>query len=176
MGWATVVAYGATAVLCFVAFNPLPRDGKRTFGLIVTAILAFLMVNKQLDLQSAMTAFGRCLSQSQGWYDERQVVQFLFIIGLLVASAILAVVPFWGMRRQIRSVWLAMLGLVFLLLFVAVRAVGFHHFDALIGFEVHNVRMNWVLELGGIAMIAANAIWLLLFQRRARNLRTGDER
>ena len=152
------------------------RDGKRTFGLSVAVALAFLMFNKQLDLQSALTASGRCLAQSQGWYNERQVFQLLFIMGLLVASTVLAVVLFWRMRHHIRSVWLAMLGLVLILLFVAVRAVGFHHFDAFIGFEVHSVRMNWILELGGIAMIAVNATGLLFVQKRVRNRGTADER
>ena len=90
----------------------------------------------------------------------------LFIFGLLLATAILAVVLFWSMRHHVRTLWLAMLGLVFILLFVAVRAVGFHHFDALIRLEINNVRMNWVLELGGVTMIAANAAWLLLIVRR----------
>jgi hypothetical protein len=48
-----------------------------------------------------------------------------------------------------------------LLTFIAIRAASFHHFDRFIGHEVGGVRMNWILELGGISLIAANAAWRL---------------
>jgi hypothetical protein len=46
-----------------------------------------LGINKQLDLQTALTEFGRVLADNQGWYDKRQVVQVWFIwrgLGLYV--------------------------------------------------------------------------------------------
>jgi hypothetical protein len=43
--------------------------------------LAFLVLglNKQLDLQTALTEAGRVLANVQGWYDQRQIVQVAFI-------------------------------------------------------------------------------------------------
>jgi hypothetical protein len=42
-------------------------------------------------------------------------------------------------------------------LFVLVRATSFHHVDALLGFSIENIRLNVVLELSGIVIIAIAA-------------------
>jgi len=165
MGWVTVAAYGVAAILCFATFHRSGGKSVRFFWLVLAVLLAFLMINKQLDLQSALTAVGRCVSKMQGWYEERKPVQVLFIIGIIFASLIFGWVMFRAMRQHVRTTWLAMVGLVFLLSFVAVRAIGFHDFDVFIGLRIYNIRMNWVLELGGITMIAANAAWLILFPK-----------
>lgn len=164
MGWATVFAYGLTAILCFLAVSRSPNRTEKTFWLMLSAILAFLMINKQLDLQSALTAIGRCVAKIQGWYDDRKNVQILFIATILIVSVFLGGLLFKAMRRHLRFVWLAIIGSICLLAFVAIRAIGFHHFDAFIGFQIHNVRMNWVMELGGISLIALNAVWVFLFR------------
>lgn len=167
MGWVTVAAYGATALLVVMAFRRFPERGIRLFGVCLALLLAALMVNKQLDLQSALTATGRCLSQMQGWYEDRRMVQAIFIMALLLCFLCAGLGVFWVMRRHLGALWLMLFGVMFLLAFVAVRAVGFHHFDAIINTEVNNVRMNWVLELGGLVMIAINSVWLLSRHRKA---------
>jgi ABC-type Na+ efflux pump permease subunit len=132
------------------------------FWLFLSALLFALAINKQLDLQSALTAVGRCLSQAQGWYAERRSFQLSFIISIIIASLLIAVLLFWTMRRELRHIWLALTGIALLLAFIAIRAVGFHHFDQLIGYEIGSVRVNWAFEIGGIAMIGVNALYLLL--------------
>ncbi|MDB5657901.1 MAG: isopropylmalate isomerase large subunit [Cypionkella sp.] len=47
--------------------------------------MLILAVNKQLDLQSALAATGRCIAQFQGWYRARRDVQHHVIEVLLVA-------------------------------------------------------------------------------------------
>jgi hypothetical protein len=37
--------------------------------------------------------------------------------------------------------------------FVIIRAAAFHHFDEVIQYDLHGIKMNWVLELAGIYMI-----------------------
>jgi len=128
---------------------------------VLCVLLFALSMNKQLDLQSAITAAGRCLALAQGWYDDRQTVQLVFIVFVaatgLVFFGILAVV----IRGNLAQNWLALIGLLFLCTFIAVRAASFHHFDLFIGTEIARVRMNWVMELGGITMIATNALFML---------------
>ena len=167
MGWLTVAAYAAAACLALVAALSVPREapargGERAFWLAAALALAFLSVNKQLDLQSFLTAYGRCLSQAQGWYEERRAVQrnaiLLLIWTCLASGALLA----WALRRTLRRTWLGLAGLVAVAAFVLVRAVGFHHVDALIGIRLGDARMNWVLELGGISLFAAGALLALL--------------
>lgn len=42
--------------------------------------------------------------------------------------------------------------------FVLIRAIGFHHVDALIGLDAAGVRLNWAVELGGIGLFASGAL------------------
>lgn len=125
--------------------------------LFLAALMLFLGFNKQLDLQSAITEIGRILAHEQGWYEERGSVQTLFIglvgvFGLLGLGALVLLV-----RGYVKRVRLALLGTVFVAVFVLIRASSFHHMDRLIGTEVVGLRMNWILELGGIVCVAVSA-------------------
>lgn len=156
MGWFTVVCYALAGALCLLlVLRRRPADARFWAGLGV--LMLALAVNKQLDLQSALTAAGRCVSQLQGWYGERRAVQFLFILGLLALGGLTTAFLVRRMRRHFGGTWLALIGVSLLVTFISVRAVGFHHFDALIDMRVNDIRVNWILELGGIALILTNA-------------------
>lgn len=166
MGWVTVVCYLAATVLAVAVF--IRRSGRqRIFWLGLSVLLFALAVNKQLDLQSALTAAGRCMAKAQGWYDQRQVVQVRFIVVIAGISLVAACITGWAMRREFGDIWLGLIGLTLLLGFIVIRAAGFHHFDQFIGFQIGGIRMNWILELGGIAAISVNALYLLLRERPA---------
>jgi hypothetical protein len=62
------------------------------------------------------------------------------------------------MCNVFRRFRLAFVGLFFLLSFIVVRAASFHHFDQLIKSKVFNAKMNWVLEVGGISLVALAGI------------------
>lgn len=167
MGWITVAVYlAAAAVALVVAMQaPFPAASRRRehlFWALLAAVLLALAVNKQLDLQSYLTALGRCLAQHQGWYDSRRLVQQTVILGLLVVMVLLAVALWRMMRGTLARNGAALVGLVLVLGFVAIRAVGFHHIDALIKMDVLNMRMNWLLELTGPVLISLAGLWLLL--------------
>lgn len=160
MGWLTVVAYGVAAVLCFRAARAPTGRTVRWFWLILSLLLVALMVNKQLDLQSALTAAGRCLSRMQGWYEDRRVVQLGFILAVMASGLLVAMISLWALRRHLGQVGVALIGFILLICFVLIRAAGFHQFDALLRAEILSVRINWLLELSGIALIALNAAWV----------------
>lgn len=167
VGWLTVVAYALTAILSALVF--VQQSGRQRlfwFGLMV--LLSALAINKQLDLQSALTAAGRCLALAQGWYEERQSVQLIFILSVVLISLFVALLLAWYLRRAFKRIWLALIGVMVLMAFVVIRAAGFHHFDRFIGYEFANVQMNWLMELGGISLIAVNAVYLLMRARRMR--------
>jgi hypothetical protein len=65
-----------------------------------------------------------------------------------------------------RRICLALLGLGAITLFVLIRAVGFHHIDRLIGARVAVLRVNWLLELGGIGLFILGALLALSLMRR----------
>ena len=160
-GWATVVAYALCTVLGFMTLLRVKDRREWIFWGLVTLAMLSLGVNKQLDLQSMLTAAGRCLSQLQGWYDERRAFQRDFIIGLLITAGLFLALVLWLMRRYLRRNGLALLGLAFVITFVAVRAVGFHHFDVLINSRLLNIRFNVLFELSGLVLLAVNATALL---------------
>lgn len=160
VGWVTVVAYAATAILSALVIV-LKAANRRTFWAFMAIILALLAVNKQLDLQSALTAIGRCHAQLYGWYEDRRTFQVAFIV--LFSSIALSVALFvaWNMRRGLKRIWLALVGFTLLGTFVVVRAAGFHNVDMFIGFDVFGVRVNWLMELTGIVLIGLNAVILI---------------
>jgi hypothetical protein len=163
MGWLTVTAYGLAALTAFLAARragqaPGLAAGSRACWLLVAALMTLLCLNKQLDLQSLFTDIGRVISWKFGWYEDRREVQKWFVIGVLALSAIGAL----GFIVLCRTFWkthfLLAAGLVFICTFIVVRAVSFHHIDVFLKMELAGMRMNWILELGGIALI-----WLAAF-------------
>lgn len=165
MGWFTVWAYGAAAVLAAWAAKRTRADHMieggprvRTLWIGVTLLLAFLCLNKQLDLQSLLTDIGRAIAKAQGWYGERRAAQRLFVFSVLGGSAIFAAWFSWRFRFFWLDHGLLVAGLLFLLTFVAVRAVSFHHVDRFLATGLSGVRMNWALELTGIFLVAAAAV------------------
>ncbi len=172
MGWTTVAVYVLTAILALgvAARAPFPESSlqrERFFWAGLGLVLVALAVNKQLDLQSYLTAIGRCVAKLQGWYQSRRMVQAAFILALVATMAIGAVILRGMMRKTTVGSRLAVVGLLMVLTFVAVRAVGFHHVDALINVKVLHLRMNWVFELIGPIVIAAAGFWLLAVTSRA---------
>lgn len=172
LGWATVAAYVATAWACArtrtiagrASRSPEATGSARVFGVLALA-LGVLGVNKQLDLQSAATELGRMIARSAGWYERREIVQrgFVVVVGLLVAGGVAWLA--WIGRGELRRLGLALAGTVGLCLFVGVRAASFHHVDRFLGLRWGGARANVLLELGGIATVAAGA-WV--YRRGAR--------
>ncbi|WP_372802907.1 hypothetical protein [Paracoccus seriniphilus] len=160
-GWLTVLAY----LLCFALSAKVwlklhGRRGRAFWGLVALLMLA-LAVNKQLDLQSALTATGRCLAQAQGWYDHRRIVQVAFVLGVLGLMFLALLMGLRALRGQLWRNGIALAGLMVLCSFVAVRAIGFHHMDALIGSHGFGVSTNYLFENVGLLLIALNALWIL---------------
>jgi cytochrome bd-type quinol oxidase subunit 2 len=164
MGWVTVAAYAAAAGLCFVAARHVQVDSQARHGrrerrlwIGVAVFMALLCVNKQLDLQTLLTKIGRELAVRGGWYEHRRPVQFLFVL----AIAAVAIAAFIWVGRKTRSILkerrLLLVGLCFMLSFIIIRASSFHHVAVILEAEIWGIRLNWLLELGGIAMIAVSA-------------------
>lgn len=158
MGWLTVAAYAGAAFTAWLAARRAGRapgtiGGSRLTWSLVTALMALLCLNKQLDLQSLFTDIGRVLSYHQGWYHERREVQKWFVLGVLGTSFLSTGVMLICFRHFWKKHFLLSTGLVLLLTFIVIRAVSFHHFDVLLKSQIMGVRMNWVLELTGIGLI-----------------------
>lgn len=172
-GWATVAVFAAAALLCaLLGASPRGRP-ERPFWIALAVLMAALAVNKQLDLQSALTAVGRCVSRSQGWYDARREVQALFALVLGAVSLMGLAGLGMAMRRHLARTWPAVLGAGFVTGFVLVRAVSFTHVDALLKLPLGALRMNHLLENVGPLLVAFNASALLFGGTSRQKTRAG---
>ncbi len=158
-----MVLYAAAAFLAFRAAGHARASGATEAEVrlwqLLTVGLVLLGINKQLDLQSALTELGRYLAHQQGWYEARRVVQFAFILVVLGVAMIVAVPLLLASLRMPGPTRLAVCGALFLGAFVVVRAASFHHVDELIGTAIMGLRWNWALEMGGLLVILAGAVW-----------------
>lgn len=162
-GWVTVAAYGMAALLCFRAYlgraDVITRREKRVW-LVLTAGMAALGINKQLDLQTALVEAAREIARHQGWYENRRPVQAAFVLGV-AACALVTLVWMWRGAAQAKAgqgLRRAFFGAVLLAAFVVVRAASFHHVDMLLGESWAGVRLNVALELCGIGWVGFGAV------------------
>lgn len=164
-GWLTVAAYLVCAALAFAVWRRQPAGTSRGFWAAIAALMLFLSVNKQLDLQTALTQTGRCLSHAQGWYDQRRAVQIAFLAALLAGIVLAVRRGRRALRGNLGGNRLALWGVTILGGFVMLRAVGFHGVDRLIALRHTGVSANYLLENAGLLLIAINAVAIL---RRGR--------
>lgn len=161
VGWLTVLVYLAAGIASARAALACAREGngapERRFWWVTAAILLFLAVNKQLDLQSLLTMVARCHASLAGWYDARRGIQRAFI--WLVAGGAIALLGLLALmlRPVLGRIWLALAGLAFVCGFVVIRAASFHHMDGLIGSVALGLKVNWLLELPGPLLVLAVA-------------------
>lgn len=162
-GWFTVLLYALAALACWRVFGldpdraGSPRGGERWYWILLLLTLVLMGINKQLDLQSAMTELGRMLAMRQGWYGNREQVQLAFLVGVLMTglTAFAALVNLtWGSPR---ATVLSLVGIVFLGVFVLGRAASFHHIDLLLATDLAGLRINWLAEMGALVWITSCA-------------------
>ena len=155
VGWFTVLAYFGAAYLCWrAAGNSAHRRKVRWFWNGLAVLLILLGINKQLDLQTELTFIGRDFAKATGWYEDRRIVQTIFILLIAFGGTLFTAALFWIYRFELRRLWPALAGFGFLTGFIVIRAASFHHVDQFLHFAPGGLKMNWILELGGIAAIA----------------------
>lgn len=162
MGWFTVAAYCAAAWVCWQAHTTQRARAlaaaRPCLWLLMTIALGLLGINKQLDLQTALTDLGRAFAHRDGWYEQRHAVQAYFIIVVGAAGALGLLGLGWLSRPLSIGRSTAIVGFVFLSMFVLVRASSFHQVDLLLRQPVLGWTSNWILELSGIGLVSLGAI------------------
>jgi hypothetical protein len=123
-------------------------------------IILLFCISKPLDLQSLFTLIARVVSYELGLYQERRHYQSLFILGILLTGISLIAWLIYANCLALKNHILALIGLGFLIIFVLICAVSFHHMDQLIGTSILGVKLNWMFELTGIVFIFINGITL----------------
>ena len=153
--WFIVAAYFAGALAAFAA----SRSGNEArFWLGVSLLLVLLGFNKELDLQSLLTEAGRNLTQAIGIYEQRRLLQGLFLL-LLAGAAAFAIFRLARiLRRSSAPARMAAVGIAILFAFILLRAASFHHIDDWVTVDIRGLRSGWWLELAGIVVIALSAL------------------
>jgi hypothetical protein len=161
IGWLTVVAYFVAMILSFQTAKRaavVKRDGRQfIFWSILCVSMLLLGINKQLDLQTWVTLEGRQLALSGGWYNHRRPLQLIFILFVTLVGMTGYFTMSWLVQRHRKELRLPLMGFFFVICFVIVRAASFHHIDQFLKFDIGGIRMNWVLELGGICLVIVGA-------------------
>ena len=176
-GWITVALYLLAGISCWKTKGGVFREdpNQQSDGSIwraISVVFFFLGINKQLDLQSAMTELGRAAAYSGGWYEMRRTVQIYFIVGIVLACA--AAVPailFWA-RKSPSETWLALVGSTFVLGYVLIRAASFHHIDHFLSSRLFGFKWLWFFEMTGIGIVLLASEWrrASLVHRMARRV------
>lgn len=162
-GWVTVALYVCAAWACHQVLQSgrrhrlLLSSNERIIWRLLTAGMIVLCVNKQLDLQSALTELARLYAHEQGWYSNRRQFQLAFvaavpILGLTALAAMSVLI--WHAPKQ--TLWTCV-GAAGLMVFVAIRATSFHHVDEMLGWRFVGLRLNWVIEMGSLLLISLGA-------------------
>ena len=168
MGWIITVAYFVAAFLCWRAglaekkqslISEFPKNYWLWFGL--AAVLLVLGINKQLDLQTLLISLGRGIAIECGWYDSRRQIQIDFVLLAALFSSIFFLGLMWRFKGCWRQYWLILSGLLFIALFVLIRAASFNHVDYLLSKWriIGPFKMKYVAELGGIMLVGAGAYY-----------------
>lgn len=171
LGWFTVIAYVYTAYLSFQVIQnsrdifPVALSRQKNLWLIITLIFTFLAINKQLDLQTFFTRSLRHLAFEQGWYGNRRALQVAFIAIISISGVTFIAGLCFYYSKYLHTHIFSLVGLSFLVCFILIRASSFHHVDIVLRLSFLGFRVNHLLELSGIGLVALNAHRLLLLKR-----------
>ena len=157
LAWFVTGSYFVGAGLTVVAARGSADVSDRNFWFGCAALLVLLGFNKQLDMQGYVTTVGRSLAHSEGWYEQRRLIQAAFVTALAVIATASIGWLIVRLRRSAPPVKIAALGIVLLFTFVLWRAASFHHMDVWVTRNIAGMRSGWWLELAGIIVIALSA-------------------
>lgn len=173
VSWIMVAIYLMVAVVAgrVVWRRPFPAATarrERVFWGLIAGVLVFMAINKQGDLQTLLLSVGHCLSRTQGWFGERDLVKRIVVTVLAVSALGGGALFLWGLRRTLSRTALPLTGLFLMASFIVLRAAEMFHFRGPI---MAMFRGNWpdrILELSGPLVIFIAALVLLAGSAGAR--------
>ena len=113
--------------------------------------LALLGINKLFE--GALTNVGRLIAFDQGWYAHRRVLQIWLVGSVLAICSIGAIVLLLSARQASLSTRVALSATIMLLALGLTRDVSLHQVDHLIGERIMGLKLNWLLDVGGLGLV-----------------------
>ncbi len=161
-GWLTVAVYYLIALLFVAHVHAHRRAGARrsvSVWMILAGTFMLLGLIKQFDLLSAVTAFFRHQAQLAGLYADRNTWSGWSMLGIaVIAVGGLA----WCVHRlRLETRVLRNIAIITsaLILFVLTRSASIHTIDHALRASIGAVRINAVIELSLLIVIAALAVY-----------------
>jgi hypothetical protein len=169
LGWSVVVVYLLAASACaraaWIAYRTPGRKASCPIWSLLAALLFFLGVNKQLNLQTLLIVLGRQAALAGGWYARRRAAQAAFSVLFALAAGAAAFLLARRAAAFFRENPFALRGLIVLLLFVLIRSATINHAEDWFAVKLYDDKWGWILELCGSVLLALSA---LHFTRLAR--------
>lgn len=178
LGWTMFALYLIAALLSFRAAvsvrNQSSAVGRQQSSetsriwIWLAVLLAALGLNKPLDLQTRLIELGRHLARQANLPPNLPGLHVLFFLGFLLAIMALFAVVMIRLPAQIakfgRQLPLAAGGSSLVCLYIVIRAASIDSVDQMLGFDLEHIPFLWLLEAGGLMLIAVQA--LLNFHRQ----------
>jgi len=168
--WLIIAAYSGAAVLCLVTAIRVdrhpPEDSPRSgapWWVGLGILLCLMGLNKYFNTLSALVADFRVVAQEQHLYDQRRTIQEFAITVTLSLSAFGAVLVLT--RKLLKAQKTLVIAVLFTLGLVITRAVSLHQMDAFLQLRLWGMRINWLLEFGGILVIYLSIGWISITTR-----------
>lgn len=170
LGSAITALFAVAAALSIIL--ALKAKGRERLFWIAVALAAMLFgANVHLDLHVLTTAIGRCAAQSQGWYDQREVVRGAFLAGVIVSVGVSALALVWLFRVQIIANPVILVGLGATTVMQALKAVGWNGLDCLGGLTFGPVRALDAPDVMCAILVTIGALWAMWRLRKAERAR-----
>jgi hypothetical protein len=169
--WLTVAAYMLAAFMSARAARQAwhrREAGERMFWWFTAVLMVLFGINELLDLQTLLTFIGRAHAKANGWYAVHRSVQYAFVVSLGVVALLACTVTLWLTRRMQSEVRLAIIGLIFIGLFVLLRAAWLNHLDEILGGGAPEFNWGSIQEMAGILIVAAAAALYIRARRSKR--------
>lgn len=153
-GWIIVALYAVTTATCALAASTVKANTReKQLWLAIATVFLLLGAGRLFDLQTVIAASGRMFAFEHGWYWERRplqqgVIVVLAIMGMLAAIALIV----WA-RGGSWLVRIALAGTAIAVGFALIRAVSLHQVDMIGASRLLGLPINWILELGAIALV-----------------------
>lgn len=165
-GWVTVAVYIVTAGVCaaatiraFTFSRAVDKHRALVFFGTLTLAMLVLGINKQLDLQTLITIYGKRMAISQGWYNDRRIVQAIFIVAVIILFGGGLALFAYALRRTWRRHAVTLAGLAMLSAFIVIRAASFHHVDVMLGVHLAGLKINIIIENMALFIILGGVVY-----------------
>jgi hypothetical protein len=174
-----VLEYVIILILCIIkvfhvddAISPNQILYHRLIFISITIILIFMLLSRLLGFNVFFTETGRTLARFDGWYKDRRIIQFMFVIGAFIFSLLLLTL----MERNLDSIWRCysktFYGITFLICFIVIITVSYHPVDQLLKKEIVGIKYNRIIEFLTVTWIVIT----LLYNYRRSHYKTKEFR